>query len=178
MTRRSIRAWSGPKGLPLLVALLAGCTSGSPGDPSVQSAATATLAPAPTVAVSPGDGFAFHVELVHALQNEVTVDVVDESGTLVEASSGTPGDGASVEPYTVAVSNDDASTVRLTWVGGPCDSASTLMIDATARQFLLVQPECSGDATASDRILVLRFSAPVDAGAVQASLQDGLDTPG
>jgi len=78
----------------------------------------------------------------------------------------------------VAVSNDDASTVRLTWVGGPCDSASTLMIDATARQFLLVQPECSGDATASDRILVLRFSAPVDAGAVQASLQDGLDTPG
>jgi len=178
MTRRSILAWSGPKGMLLVVAMLAGCSAGSPGAPSIQPAATATLAPAPTVAVPPGDGSAFHVKLVHAMQNEVTVDVVDESGTLVEASSGTPGDGASVEPYTVAVSNDDASTVRLTWVGGPCDSANTLMIDATARQFLLVQSECSGDAIASDRILVLRFSAPVDAGAVQASLQDGLDTPG
>ena len=42
----------------------------------------------------------------------------------------------------------------------------------------LIQPECPGDAVASDRILLLTFSEPTAAPDVQAVIQDGLDTPG
>jgi hypothetical protein len=82
-----------------------------------------------------------------------------------------------VEPYKLLVSNDNPTTLRLTWVGGPCDSANTLTIDTTGRQFLLVQPECSGDSIVNDRILILEFSRPIAAADVKASLQDGLDAP-
>ena len=116
------------------------------------------------------------VVLDQAPDNDVTIEVIDASGTLLDASSGEPGDGASVEPYTVAVSNVDATTLRLVWVDGPCDSASTLTIDDSASRFLIVQPACSGDGVAYDRVLELWFSRTVDAGAVEISLQDGIDT--
>jgi hypothetical protein len=123
-----------------------------------------------------GSGGPFHVVLAQASGDDVTIDVTDESGTLLDAASGTPGEGASVEPYTVDATNVDATTIRLTWVDGPCDSASTLTIDATASRLLLVQPECAGDAVAFDRVLELWFSRAVDADALEISLQDGIDT--
>jgi len=66
----------------------------------------------------------------------------------------------------------------MTWTGGPCDSANKLVIDGPLRRTLLIQPECPGDAVASDRILLLTFSEPMAAPDVQAVIQDGLDTPG
>jgi hypothetical protein len=116
------------------------------------------------------------VALAQAPGNDVAIEVIDASGLLVDASSGSPGDGASVEPYTVAATNLDPTTVRLTWVDGPCDSRSTLTIDATASRILIVQPECSGDAVAYDRVLELWFSRAVDAERIEVSLQDGLDS--
>lgn len=157
----------------LLIALAAAACSTSAGAsnsplPSLPSAPGASPAPTGPIRVS----------LAQASGSDATIEVSDGSGHLLSAASGTPGDGASVEPYTVAVSNVDASTLRLTWVDGPCDSASTLTIDASARRFLLVQPECSGDAVAFDRILELYFDRPIDAGQVEISLQDGIDTAG
>ncbi|HET9521187.1 MAG TPA: hypothetical protein VFO73_09100 [Candidatus Limnocylindrales bacterium] len=162
----------------LLAVLVAACASAAtPQPPPVATPPTVSGAtsPAPTTAGSAATGF--HVELHQATGNAVTIDIIDASGTLVAATSGTPGDGATVEPYTVAVENDDPSTLRLTWVGGPCDSANSLAVDATGHQFLLVQPECPGDAIATDRVLVLRFSGPIAADGIEAFLQDGLDTP-
>jgi hypothetical protein len=167
----------------LIAVLVAACASAATPRPSPVATPSAaavsaapSLSPAPTTAGSAAAGF--HVELDQATGNAVTIDVTDASGTLVAATSGTPGDGASVEAYTVAVENDDPSTLRLTWVGGPCDSANSLAVDATGRRFLLVQPECPGDAIATDRVLVLRFSQPIAADGIEAFLQDGLDTPG
>jgi hypothetical protein len=162
----------------LLAILVAACASAATPQPSPVAtplASSAAPSPAPTTAGSAPTGF--HVELDQATGNAVTIDVTDASGTLVAATSGTPGDGASVEAYTVAVENDDPTTLRLTWVGGPCDSANSLAVDAAGRQFLLVQPECPGDAIATDRVLVLRFSQPISADGVEAFLQDGLDSP-
>jgi hypothetical protein len=162
----------------LIILLVAACSGGaaspSPsvgptGSPDAGSSST------PTPGQTSGTG-STRVELATATGNIVTLDVNDASATVIEALSGTPGDGASVEPYTVGVSNDDPTTLRLTWVGGPCDAQDSLTIDATARQFLLVQPECSGDAVAHDRILILRFSQPIDAAKIQAILQDGTDS--
>lgn len=125
---------------------------------------------------SPTSGGRVVVALDQAPGKDVTIEVFDASGTLLDASTGTPGDGASVEPYTVAVSNVDPTSLRLLWVDGPCDSASSLTIDESVSRFLLVQPECSGDGVAYDRVLELWFSRTVDAGAVEISLQDGIDT--
>ncbi len=159
----------------LSIAAVAACSSvGSSDAPA--SAAPSGEAPSAqaTAAAQPPT----RVVLSQATGNDVTIDIDDASGTLVDATSGTPGDGASVEPYQLVVTNDDLSTLRLTWVGGPCDAIDALSIDPAGTSFLLVQPECPGDAVAYDRILILEFSRPIAAADVQASLQDGLDTPG
>jgi hypothetical protein len=143
---------------------------GSGASPAASPAPATTAAPAPA---SANPGF---VELDNATGNDVAIEIVDESGSLIAATSGTPGDGASVEPYTVAVTNEDPTTLRLTWVDGPCDALDQLMIDATGRRFLVVQPECAGDSVAYDRVLLMTFAESIDAADVAATLQDGLDT--
>ena len=119
-----------------------------------------------------------HVELANASRNAVAVDVLDESGSIVGAESGAPGDGASVEPNAMIVANDDPATLRLTWAGGPCDATSTLTVDLATSRLLLVQPECSGDAIAFDRVLILHFNGPINAHALETMVQDGTDTSG
>jgi hypothetical protein len=159
----------------LSIAAVAACSSvGSSDAPaSAPPSAPATTAPQTSAPQPPTS-----VDLSQATGNAVSIEIDDASGTLVDATSGTPGDGASVEPYQLVVTNDDRSTLRLTWVGGPCDATDTLSIAEDGTSFLLVQPECSGDAVAYDRILILEFSRPIAAADVQASIQDGLDTPG
>ncbi len=116
-----------------------------------------------------------HVELAQMTASDIAIDVTDESGSLVSASSGTPGDGASVPPNTLLVTNDDPSTLRLTWVGGPCDGTDELGVDPSRTLFLLFQPPCLGDSLVSDRVLILKFSRPISAAGVIATLQDGRD---
>jgi hypothetical protein len=114
--------------------------------------------------------------------NEVYVDVVDRSGLLVDAETGTPADGASVDYDAVEVENLGAKTLRLTWTDYPIDNALALFIDETegGLQLVLVRPDPTGvtDAIGMDRELVLTFASPVSAGDVRAFVQDGLDTPG
>jgi hypothetical protein len=159
----------------VLVAACGAAPATSPSaSPTSQPSATSATEPSPA---APG-AEVLHVPLANSTGNELFVDVTDASGLVQDAESGTPGDGASVEPYTVLVTNDDATTLRLTWTGGPCDAVDSLSIDDTGRNLLLVEPECPGDAVAFDRILVLHLSSPVDAEEVRAVLQDGLDTAG
>ena len=171
-----------PVAILLAVGLLAACTTASTPSSSAgptpvpQSAAPApSTAPSSAPTVGPSGG-AIRVVLAQATNKAVTIDITDQSRTLLAAMSGTPGDGASVEPFKLIVANDNPTTLRLTWVGGPCDSATSLSIDQTRRQFLLVQPECSGDSIVTDRVLVLTFSQPITAADIQPFLQDGLDT--
>ena len=168
-----------------LTALLAACTATDPrledegaATPTVAPTAAPTDAPtpAPTAKPTPAPIGSAHVVLTIATAHAVTVDVTAGSGTLTAAISGTPGDGASVEAYRLNVRNLTPTSLRLTWVGGPCASANTLSIDAKRHQLLLVQPECPGDAIATDRILDLEFSTAIDAAGIEAFLQDGLDT--
>ena len=115
-------------------------------------------------------------------RGHVYVDIVDGTGLLVDAASGTPGDGASVEAYTVNVENLDPTTLRLSWVDFPIDNALALYIDRfeDGYRFVLVQPDPTGttDAMGFDRELVLTFSQPISASQVETFLQGGLDTPG
>ena len=141
-------------------------------DPTTRPTASAVESPSMS-----GDPVT-HVALTIQTGHDVTVDIRDASGLLRDATSGTPGDGASVAPYDVAVTNDDPSTLRLTWSGGPCDAADVLDISASGREIRLVEPECAGDAVAFDRVLLLHMTSPIDSAEVHAVLQDGLDTNG
>ena len=122
------------------------------------------------------------VDLTTATGADVYVDIVDRTGLLVDAASGTPGDGASVEAYTVKVENLGPTTLRLSWVDFPIDNALALYIDRSedGYRFVLVQPEPTGptDAMGFDRELVLTFAQPISASQVETFLQGGLDTPG
>ena len=140
--------------------------------------------PAPTAEPSDGgnDAMPIRVDLTTATGADVYVDIVDRTGLLVGAASGTPGDGASVEAYTVNVENLDPTTLRLSWVDFPIDNALALYIDRVedGYRFVLVQPDPTGptDAMGFDRELVLTFAQPISASQVETFLQGGLDTPG
>lgn len=126
------------------------------------------------------DAMPIKVDLENATGADVYVDIADTTGLLVDARSGTPGDGMSVED--LVVESIDAKTLKLTWVDFPIDNALALYIDKHegAIRFLLVQPEPTGptDAMGFDRELILSFSEAISVDEVEAILVEGLDTPG
>ena len=197
MNARTDRARSMSIALIAVAAALSACTSYDPrtGDAPPTLAPTVAPTTAPTVPPTPaptpdptpaatptptakptGPIGSAHVKLTVATADVVTIDVTDASTTMVRAKSGKPGDGATVETYALIVKNLTPTTIRLTWTGGPCDSANQLFIDKGRKQLLLVQPGCSGDSVATDRILDLTFSTPIKASTLDAYLQEGLDT--
>ena len=181
MTTRLSRTITAPLLTLLAIGVAAGCVGYDPRDydGDVPSSLTSGGSALPTGAATPVvPGPASHVVLAHSIGDDVTVDVADASGTLLEATSGTPGDGASVESGELLIVNDDPSTLRLTWTGGPCATADLLLIDPTRREFLLGQRGCDGDSIVSDRILILRFSEPIAASDVKGRVEDGLELGG
>jgi hypothetical protein len=143
-------------------------------------APTATAVPSATpIETDPGsDGMPITVNLANATNHKVYVDIVDQSGKVVSATSGHPGDGGSVAHGTLKVENVDTRTLRLTWTDIPGDNALGLYIDKSLTHFVLVQPEHDGDSIPFDRILILKFSGSISAKTIEAVLQNGTDTVG
>ncbi len=139
-----------------------------------------TPAPTPVPDDEGSDALPIKVDLENATGADVYVDIVDSTGLLVDARSGTPGDGMSVE--TLVAENIDATTLKLTWTDFPIDNALALYVDEHEGgiRLLLVQPEPSGptDAIGFDRELILSFSESISADQVETILVEGLDTPG
>jgi hypothetical protein len=102
-----------------------------------------------------------------------TVQVIDGSGLVDEAMSGTPsGEGQSFPFDSVEVSNLDPTTIQLAWAGFPCRTDHTLTIQPDGQSMSLQRPACVGDTDTIgiDRILVLRFSEPIAAADLSVSL--------
>lgn len=122
--------------------------------------------------VTPPPVIALRIDLDTLTPHEVWVEVVDHSGRLASARTGTPTASAAVEPGTIEVVNLDATTLRLTWVDRPGDNALRLAIDESAGQIVLVQPEhdLDGDSILHDRVLILTFRDAIAADKVEALL--------
>ena len=105
------------------------------------------------------------IDLETADGANVTVDLSEVVHLLDGAESGHPGEGMSVEPYTLKIENLDERTLNRFQDG---------------KVFVMVQPEPDGDVDAIgfDRELILTFKEPVSAGDIEGFLQGGLDTPG
>ena len=116
------------------------------------------------------------VDLENATGHDVSVLIHDQTGDVVDAVSGTPGDGMSVRWHSAIVKNVDATSIRVTWVGLPGDDVSDLGISGAAGAYVLtvVQPGPvpQSDAMGEDRILILTFDAPVSADDVSVEVLD------
>lgn len=150
-------------------------------DPTEDPAETPQPSPEPTQPADDGDLLPVALETFDG--HAVTVAILDETGSVTGAVTGQPGDGASVEGYSLHVENVDADTLRLTWIDFPIDNELKLLVlhdpDGELR-LVMVQPEPRGetDAIGFDRELLVSFDRPVEASQVETFLQDGLDTIG
>lgn len=157
------------QGRPVVVPPPAPTTSASP-TPSAIPAPTATAAvPVPSpVAIS--------VDLIgFGGQQLSTIEIVDQSGTLVSARTGQPNDGGSVwSPDKADVVNapGDPRTLMLTWTGVLDDDYPRLTIDDDGRTMTIDRVRGVGDLLPVDRVLILTFPGPVPAGEVTASIVD------
>jgi hypothetical protein len=113
------------------------------------------------------------VDLIENVGADATIDITDQSGRLLSARSGDPGDGASVPFGTVAATGlaGDSATVVLTWSGLPCDTTHQLTIDPDGLTMRIERPACQGDAMGVDHAVVLTFDRPVDPATVNATVR-------
>jgi hypothetical protein len=164
----------------LLVAALAVATVGGlfdrapavvpPAIPTSSSTVAPTPSASPSAPVSPSP-VALHIDLIEHVGEDASIDIIDRSGTLVDAASGDPPDGGSVEEGKIQVVADvaDPNTLILTWTGTPCDTTHELDI-APDRTLTLTRHACSGDLLPVDHVLRLTFDAPVDPASVGGSV--------
>ena len=179
--------------LPVAVLLLAGfaaacaspsattppSTAPSPAPTDAPSAAPST-APSEAPAASPStaaEPFRVDVPLTIATPHAVTARVVDWTGVVNGATSGTPGDGASVPFDEIRIANAGDSALEVTWAGGPCDQVVSVVLDGNPSRLTVVQEPCEGDAIAFDRIVRLQLDSPIDATSIEGVMQLGRDTP-
>ena len=139
--------------------------------------------PEPTASPEPiddGSDVPSVIDLETADGHDVTVDISEIADLLDAAATGHPGDGMSVEPYTLQIENVDERTLKLTWVDFGIDNELALYRFNHGAVLVMVQPEPNGavDTVAFDRELILTFKEPISADDLQGFLQGGLDTPG
>jgi hypothetical protein len=170
-----------------IASVLAACTASMPAAPSLPATPLPSVEPSAQPSADPsagpsGDVTPVRVDLESTSGQDVTIDILDRTATLLRAASGTPGDGVSADSRSVRVENVDARTLRLTWSDFPIDNQLHLFIDPVEAGYrlLLIQPAPTGpaDAMGEDRILELTFDRDVSATQVRTHIQDGLDTPG
>ena len=127
----------------------------------------------------PTDG-ATQIPLENLTGHDVFIAVDDDTGTIVDVQSGTPGDGMSVRWLDVKVENIDDDTLRVVWVGLPRDEVVYLYVstvdDKVRLRFVQDGPPPYSDAIGFDRIVELSFDHPVRSEDVLTSIQEGLDT--
>jgi len=124
----------------------------------------------------------FDVDLDVATPHDVSVVVSDRTGSIVAARTGRAGDGMSVRWYETLVENQDADTLRVTWVGFPQDEVVRLDVHGSGvglrLRLVAAGPPPNSDGLGYDRVLYLDLGHPVRSEGVQASIEPSLDAAG
>jgi hypothetical protein len=108
--------------------------------------------------------------------NEITTPITirDASGTLVNAEAGAPQDEEPVDRIEATTDPADPTRVELVWTFCGAGQPHTLTIDETALTWRLARAPCSDTLGGADLRMMLTFSQPVDASALDLEL---VDTP-
>jgi hypothetical protein len=101
-----------------------------------------------------------------------TIEVVDESGTIVGARTGQPAEDPSDPSPDVRNDPSDPATVVLTWTGILSDTDRRLTIAPDGRTMTLDKLPGCGDLVPVNRVLALTFSSPVPADEVTVTIVD------
>ena len=156
--------------------------SGGPSAPAPSHQPTSEPSKAPSPSPIPTKAPAhlplpFKVDLKNSTGADVTVDVVDYTESVVDAVSGTPGEGGSVGNDSIDVKSVGPKSLKLTWIDFGIDNELTLYVyrSDTGYRLVLIQPDPTepADAMGYDRELILTFADPVSTGQIEASLLDG-----
>jgi hypothetical protein len=144
---------------------------GPSGSPASTPNPTAGPSVEPSVgpSVGPTDPAPIHLELTGQCCGTPSIDIVDRSGHLTGAASVA---GDNVESDQTTATNDDPRTVRLIWVGAPCDTVHRLTIGPDFG-LTIDRPLCHGDSMATFRGVTLTFDQAVDAGSLETAIFDG-----
>ena len=104
------------------------------------------------------------------LAHDVKLAISDPEGLLEQAASGQAADGMSVRWGDAIVEHAGPRTIEVTWTGIPRDEVVTLVARSDGDRVLLrfgqEAPPPNSDAMGADRVVVLTFAEPVDAGHV------------
>ena len=137
--------------------------------PSPTAAPTATPQASPSA--TPVSPVVISVDLVgfggRALS---TIEVVDESGTLVDAHTGQPAEDPSDPSPDVKNDPADPATVVLTWYGLLDDTDRRLTIAPDGRTMTFDVLSGCGDLVPFNRVLALTFNGPVPADEVTVTI--------
>ena len=128
--------------------------------------------PSPLVPATPDadgvDGIVIPLDVF--LPDDVQLAISDAEGLIAQAASGQAGDGMSVAWGQAIVENVGPRTLEVTWTGIPRDETVTLVARSDGDRVLLrfgqEAPPANSDAMGADRVVVLTFVEPVDAGHV------------
>jgi hypothetical protein len=129
-----------------------------------------STAPSPLVPSTPQpdgvDGIVIPLEVF--LPDDVQLAISDRGGLIEQAASGQAGDGMSVAWGQAIVRNAGPRTLEVTWTGIPRDEVVTLVARSDGDRVLLrlgqEAPPENSDAMGADRVVVLTFVEPIDAG--------------
>jgi hypothetical protein len=144
--------------------VLAACSVASGAEPTPTPSATPGATVSPDILVD--------LEVVgHA---EVMLAIEDPGDLLTAAASGLAGSGMSVIWNEVRVVNEDADTLRVTFVGVPADAVVRLVVtrEGTGLRPAFRQPEPAPGRVwvAYDRVVLLDLAQPIDAASVVATM--------
>jgi hypothetical protein len=131
-----------------------------------------STAPSPLVPSTPlpdgADGIVIPLDVF--LPHDVSLAISDREGLIEQAASGQAGDGMSVAWGEAIVENVGPRTLEVTWTGIPRDELVTLVARSDGDRVLLrfgqEAPPANSDAMGADRVVVLTFAEPIDAGHV------------
>lgn len=156
--------------LGLLIAAVAAVIVGSrPSDPVVVPPVST-----PTPGVTPAAPSPTVVSFVDDNGGLVTIEIVDGSGLLIDATGGEPMPDVEIPPgASVGVANaatGEQTVLRLAWGGCPNEDTYTVRIDSTIREIVVETVGCQGDTLGVGRTLTLTLSVPVPAEQVAARL--------
>ena len=150
-----------------------GGVAGSPAAPSAHPSASPSAAPIVVPTASPNNGSTV-VVLESASGHDVSLNIHDDSGSIVKAASGKPGEGMSIRWHDADVQNVDARTIAIRWAAFPLDEVLDLGVNVASGQyeltFVQAGPYPNTDAMGEDRILILTFDAPVSANDVSVEI--------
>ena len=172
-----------------ILAVVAGGAFGRGNDGDKDPAATPkpsvppTASPSAPVTPAPSDDLGdgrITIDLDVATPHDVAVDIKDDTGWLVDATSGQASDGMSVRWYEIGLENIDDSTVRVTWVGFPQDEVAKLrvyVLDGKVALTLVSDgPPPNSDGLGYDRVVDLAFDQAIDVEDILVSVRSSDDT--